>query len=384
MLRGTKRLFLFFLLTLPINAKKLSQQRYGRLSPLDMEYIPSNKTMDSYIGINSTKTEQEVSNALTHEENMLTIAGIELPDCFKGCNDYFFKAIDVAIKSGNNYERFQNVCHRFVEARRCLDKLKHCGNYELFDVLTSGMKYMCIDQKDAFNATVECVDVNTAEIQERCSKDCNVEGILAGWGVYAGLRQTALFTPASSGNPSKLNVIFFRKITTEGCQVIQCYLTCMRSKFNARCSGMAGSLLSEVIFRPISMGHNLVVFGPALNFVRLVLPVQCNFVLTKAGIDTFRIDEKLDVELKKAYSMNRGNRPDGKIDKRPPKPEEVPDPWKKYSDDDMRQSPLETDTVENKYETFDFHCALSSRYWNLQFSGIARTFEECHVNDFSW
>uniref|UniRef100_A0A0M3IGT9 Uncharacterized protein n=1 Tax=Ascaris lumbricoides TaxID=6252 RepID=A0A0M3IGT9_ASCLU len=111
---------------------KLLEYRYGRLSPLDMEYIPSNKTMDRYIGINGTKTDEEVSNALTHEENMLTIAGIELPDCFKGCNDYFFKAIDVAVKSGNNYERFQNVCCNDYFFKAIDVAVKSGNNYERF------------------------------------------------------------------------------------------------------------------------------------------------------------------------------------------------------------------------------------------------------------
>ncbi|VDK19745.1 unnamed protein product [Anisakis simplex] len=129
---------------------------------------------------NATKDRQmmgSVGDLLTENEKLLSVAGAELPDCFEGCNKYFAKTVDVAIKSGNHYERYQNVCFRFKEASKCLEQMKHCGSYELFDVLTSGLKYMCIDQKG------------------ECSKDCNVEGILAGWGVYAGLRQTSLFTP---------------------------------------------------------------------------------------------------------------------------------------------------------------------------------------------
>uniref|UniRef100_A0A0M3J226 Chondroitin proteoglycan 4 (inferred by orthology to a C. elegans protein) n=1 Tax=Anisakis simplex TaxID=6269 RepID=A0A0M3J226_ANISI len=137
------------------------------ISPLDRNSImPKDKAQNQK---NATKDRQmmgSVGDLLTENEKLLSVAGAELPDCFEGCNKYFAKTVDVAIKSGNHYERYQNVCFRFKEARKCLEQMKHCGSYELFDVLTSGLKYMCMDQKGAFNATMECVDVNTSEIQD--------------------------------------------------------------------------------------------------------------------------------------------------------------------------------------------------------------------------
>ncbi|VDM44491.1 unnamed protein product [Toxocara canis] len=280
------------------------------VSPLDQEAMTSNKSIDATADMGT-----DMGKILAKDEKLLAIAGAGLPDCFKVLFfDCFIYSKDATIISSKRSMSLSNReitmsdstmfasqftilqsnssyhtrfgYSRFIEARDCLEKLKHCGNYELFDVLTSGIKYMCIDQKDAFNATMECIDVNTSEIQDKCSKDCNVEGILAGWGVYAGLRQTALF--AQQPGPAKVNVLFFRKLSSEGCQVLQCFLSCLRSKFNTRCHGMAGSLLSEVIFRPIAMGQDLMLLGPALNLVRLILPMQCNFVMTKAGISNFR------------------------------------------------------------------------------------------------
>ncbi|KHN75845.1 Chondroitin proteoglycan 4 [Toxocara canis] len=205
----------------------------------------------------------------------------------------------------------------------------------------------------AFNATMECIDVNTSEIQDKCSKDCNVEGILAGWGVYAGLRQTALF--AQQPGPAKVNVLFFRKLSSEGCQVLQCFLSCLRSKFNTRCHGMAGSLLSEVIFRPIAMGQDLMLLGPALNLVRLILPMQCNFVMTKAGISKFRINSELDAKLKSAYSSKSGlGIRNVMAANHSVAPEEVPNPWAKGTSEDHSQSPLEEDSIGRKYDAFDF------------------------------
>lgn len=33
-----------------------------------------------------------------------------------------------------------------------------CMNQEPFDVLTSGLYYMCVEQRKAFEAVIECID----------------------------------------------------------------------------------------------------------------------------------------------------------------------------------------------------------------------------------
>lgn len=45
-----------------------------------------------------------------------------------------------------------------------MGELQECGNQMFFNVLTSGLKYMCEEQRDAFEATIECVDAASVQV----------------------------------------------------------------------------------------------------------------------------------------------------------------------------------------------------------------------------
>ena len=43
---------------------------------------------------------------------------------------------------------------------------QNCQNQETFHVLTSGIRYMCIEQRKAFGAVIECVDAQAADVEK--------------------------------------------------------------------------------------------------------------------------------------------------------------------------------------------------------------------------
>ncbi|VDD93327.1 unnamed protein product [Enterobius vermicularis] len=209
----------------------------------------------------TNKTEEEVKIGTTRSSEMLYVKGIHVPDCARGCTAQLFATLDVAVKSGNNFERFNNVCDRFNETVVCLANLKHCGSFELFETLSSGMAYMCIEQREAFTAVIECIDQNAAEIKDGCAKTCNAQGIFTGWAVYAALRDAKLITPQIGKVPSK-----------------------------------------EVLVRPIAVGSESVVLSPLSNFAKLMLPDECGFLTSAAALGPLRIDKKLDEDLRRTYN----------------------------------------------------------------------------------
>lgn len=268
-------------------------------SPLD-----KNSLTDSEKVLKNRTENVKGANKAKHTE-VLYVKGVHVPDCARGCTAQLFATFDVAIRSGNNFERFSNVCDRFNETVVCLANLNHCSSFELFNALSSGMRYMCIEQREAFAAVIDCIDTNSAEIKDSCVKSCNAQGIFTGWAVYAALRDAQLITPQIGNVPSKVNVAFFRKMTGEGCAVLHCYLGCLREKYNNRCYGVAGSLLSEVLVRPIAVGSESVVLSPLSNFAKLMLPDECGFLTSSSALSSLRIDRKLNEDLKRTYTSNR-------------------------------------------------------------------------------
>uniref|UniRef100_A0A0N5AU46 CPG4 domain-containing protein n=1 Tax=Syphacia muris TaxID=451379 RepID=A0A0N5AU46_9BILA len=287
--------------------------------------------------------------------DILSVKGVTVPDCAKGCTMELFATFDVAFRSGSNFKRFGDICElvsslvsslfyfycfsslsddvivldivllcfpqfslenyteltadlilcfsRFNETVVCLADLSHCATYEIFDTLSSGIRYMCIEQREAFTAIIDCIDANAADIKE--SQKCNAQGIVTGWAVYAALRNAQLITPRVGKIPSKFNVDFFRKMASEACGVLQCYLGCLRSKYNGRCYGVAGSLLSEVLVRPLVESSNSMTLSPLADLAKLVLPKECGYLTTPSALWSLRIDKKLDDDLKRAYTRTK-------------------------------------------------------------------------------
>jgi len=101
---------------------------------------------------------------------------------------------------------------------------------------------------------------------------------------------------------SRASPELMRSMVKDGCELIRCNLGCIRTKFNIRCKGNAGTLLSEAFVRPIAETHRALGLGQMPPIIQAFMPKQCDFLLDGHGLHEFRIDPKLDAELKSFYS----------------------------------------------------------------------------------
>ncbi|CAG9531665.1 unnamed protein product [Cercopithifilaria johnstoni] len=230
-----------------------------------------------------------------------------LPNCAEGCLKPFLLTIRASFVSGNNYERLVNTCEKFHEVYECMDRLKKCQPNYFFRIFMDGFEYMCIEHP------------------ADCEQKCKAHNLIAGWFIYSAMHSTKLLHTGANGAPPRVNIGFLRKIISEACSIVQCYFLCLKTKYNARCHGIAGNLLMvslinhfriqmEVMVRPIYRMHNSMLLSPFWNVMRLMLPSQCNFITADAEISWQRISPKLDKDLKKFYK----NRTEPLIKLRPP------------------------------------------------------------------
>ncbi|KAK6037231.1 hypothetical protein COOONC_25264 [Cooperia oncophora] len=58
------------------------------------------------------------------------------------------------------------ACRSYDTAATCMLHRRHCGTDLMFDSLTSGLRYMCKDQKEAFTALADCIDENSGRVSQ--------------------------------------------------------------------------------------------------------------------------------------------------------------------------------------------------------------------------
>ncbi|VDK80080.1 unnamed protein product [Litomosoides sigmodontis] len=236
------------------------------------------------------------------------------PNCAEGCLKPFLATLRASFVSGNNYERLVNTCEKLREVYDCMDRLKKCQPNYLFRIFMDGFEYMCVEHPAAFRDLMECMDLHVQIVTKDCEQKCKAHNLIAGWFIHSAMHSTRLLHGGTNGAPPRVNIGFLRKITSEACSITQCYLLCLKTKYNARCHGIGGNLFMEVMVRPIYQMHNSILLSPFWNIMRLMLPSQCNFMMTDTGISWQRINPRLDKDLKEFYK----NRTEPLIKFRPP------------------------------------------------------------------
>lgn len=79
----------------------------------------------------------------------------------------------------------------------------------------------------------------------------------------------------------------------------------MKTKFNNRCEGNAGNLIAEMVVRPIAYIQQHQSFKMIANVMGLFIPQQCSFVVNEESLSKFRIDPKLDQNLRNLYKSRK-------------------------------------------------------------------------------
>ncbi|EPB66100.1 hypothetical protein ANCCEY_14809 [Ancylostoma ceylanicum] len=103
-----------------------------------------------------------------------------LPPCQRECAKDLHDTVGDVLNGGSYVTKYHRTCAAYKEARRCIiEKRDKCDeNVEMFAVATSGIKYMCIEQGKAFNASIECIDHNAHQVQGLCEEHCDAKGAL--------------------------------------------------------------------------------------------------------------------------------------------------------------------------------------------------------------
>ncbi|VDL82374.1 unnamed protein product [Nippostrongylus brasiliensis] len=151
---------------------------------------------------------------------------------------------------------------------------ERCGeNSDMFGVLTSGVHYMCVEQGKAFNATIGCIDREAHAVKSNANS----------------FRDFLEVTDQAC------------VCGTQGFRYAECALSCFRTRFNKRCEGNAGSMISETIVRPLVEGHQK--FSPLFIALGVVAPRSCSFLYKGSRLLRHRIDPKTNEELWKTYGV---------------------------------------------------------------------------------
>uniref|UniRef100_A0A915BCI7 Chondroitin proteoglycan 4 domain-containing protein n=3 Tax=Parascaris univalens TaxID=6257 RepID=A0A915BCI7_PARUN len=228
-----------------------------------------------------------------------TVAFIEAPltytiaGCDGSCVRPLLEAIELAMYDEKKTGTIDSICRKYLESSKCIERMSNCKTYETFNVTTSGIKFMCVEQKDAFEALAGCIEKNYARVKDECLKFCNPGSIATGYALQRMLKDVPIIR--------KLDVHMPAIMTSEICRIVKCILDCSKTKFDTRCEGSAGSLLAEVMIRPLSTSQRSLIALPLLGVLAASLPMQCDFISNERILDTYRINPRLNEHLKRIY-----------------------------------------------------------------------------------
>uniref|UniRef100_A0A914LV32 Chondroitin proteoglycan 4 domain-containing protein n=1 Tax=Meloidogyne incognita TaxID=6306 RepID=A0A914LV32_MELIC len=369
----------------------------GYRSPLD-EGFPPDYYYES--GEKLPNNEDDIVDVDNNNNGETSSSSNTLPLCQRECLGKFSEAAKAAIQSSSNFERYRGVCLNYNNTVHCMDKLEGelCTNQETFHVITSGLRYICIEQRKAFEAVIECIDAQTDQVEKECEGVCHVKERMAHWAIQSGILDSFMKGALSSlangeafatkmlgrqdqglgilsgnglhRNAEMLNSVlegakraaaeatakgirmaakavaskqslplgeageaveqpkigglnknlinrpplvkrlspdFMRAVVQDGCELARCQLICIRVKFDAKCGGSAGTLLSEAFVRPISQAQEFLSYGSIAPFMGAFLPHQCDFMVKKEVLNEFRIPPELDDALHKKYDIVENN-----------------------------------------------------------------------------
>uniref|UniRef100_A0A914EL87 Chondroitin proteoglycan 4 domain-containing protein n=1 Tax=Acrobeloides nanus TaxID=290746 RepID=A0A914EL87_9BILA len=252
----------------------------------------------------------------------------DIDECSASCSKHLNDAVRTAIDINSNIvAKYVEICRQYELARECRLKMSHCRYSESFDVLTSGIHYMCIDMRESFDALMPCVNEEIEDVRAECDNVCNTNALVHGMLVKKLLENDFKFLKMLDPHMMKITM-------SETCRVGECLLQCYKTKLNLRCEGNAGSLISETLVRPFDNLRSYGGFLPSL--ISFLLPPKCSFLTNSQKMSRFRISPELEASLKKMYA----DRTPKNVQKQLEHSQPLVDPWKKFEDPVDSDSPL--------------------------------------------
>ncbi|KJH44957.1 hypothetical protein DICVIV_08994 [Dictyocaulus viviparus] len=158
------------------------------------------------------------------------------------------------MKTYDYIEKHRDICRAYKEATFCVaEEHRRCGESdEMFNVISSGMKYVCVEQRNAFNSFIACINREAHSIQTgdllgqlrssvaRRAHTVGVTSMPYKQDLDVGQDSMRDKTP----NTNSLRT--FEDVVDQACVYGECALGCLRNKFNMKCEENVGSLISNV------------------------------------------------------------------------------------------------------------------------------------------
>ncbi|GMS79450.1 hypothetical protein PENTCL1PPCAC_1625, partial [Pristionchus entomophagus] len=274
-------------------------------------------------------------------------------DCSVACSSSLHSTLRSLFSAGTTVRgNLHTACSEYESALSCISSRLECDSHAAFDRLTSGLRFMCREQRDAFDAVIECADQHSQSVNEECQRSCRAETLLTGF----ALKDTLLKTLAPEVDAA-LTPNMMQFAINEGCRIGYCMLKCGRTKMNARCEGTAGSLFTEALVRPLandaaSDSDVTGARGPLSIVFSALLPTQCSFIFDDAKLRELRIGDEMNEDVRRMYAERKTT----------PRPEEAlvnsifdqpaaTNPWK-HDRYDNQHSPLVHTNKESVYDDF--------------------------------
>ncbi|CAI4226735.1 unnamed protein product [Auanema sp. JU1783] len=218
--------------------------------------------------------------------NLIASAGF--PSCIIGCSSNLLEELDDVFVQPFSTPLFERICKSYRTSRSCVTASPKCLlNSELYDDLTSGIRYACNDEYEAFRSFLPCIKVFVTEKRESLDGDCE-----------STCRLNDSLTDLMMSKPVQLSIIRgsngidILKHAGTTCKSLSCYLKCIRRDFNKYC-GSSGSKVVEMVVRPLDVLSRQIRDNSNNidSIFRNAIPSDCRqFVIPKL-LDEIRFDE---------------------------------------------------------------------------------------------
>uniref|UniRef100_A0A0N4ZUB7 CPG4 domain-containing protein n=1 Tax=Parastrongyloides trichosuri TaxID=131310 RepID=A0A0N4ZUB7_PARTI len=282
---------IFLLLT--INLFYLQNHCY-KISPLDVKDSFINEVVDqehSSHDIKETDIFSDIHDVKVEEE----YTGPD--ECLHFCNSEIIGIVKTALSlSMKISEKYESICSDYQVAKSCMEKRPQCPSQKFFITSTSGIKYMCEEQKNAFDHNIHCINDWFQYSNYECETICMASNLINGLSLKKMFQQDFRFLEMFDPYVAKISV-------NEMCRVGECMLLCYKQKLDTRCDGVAGSILAEAVLRPIA--DIQAVTGPITPMVSSVIPMKCAFLHDAQHMSKLRIDDNLNKEIATKYRLQK-------------------------------------------------------------------------------
>jgi|UniRef100_A0AC35FR93 hypothetical protein len=215
-------------------------------------------------------------------------------DCTKDCYRKLQLSLRTAMDASADYiKRYESICSQYDESLLCFKGREHCTMNTYYNALTSGLKFMCIEQRLAFEANLPCVRKIIDDASKECQSKCNLNNLATGLAVKEVLQKDVKILHVLDSQMARIGM-------QESCRLTNCFLGCYKRRLDMECEGVAGSLLAEAVLRPFSYPE--MNGGEYLNEIfATVVPQSCNFMSDKKALADLRMDPKLIEQLNIKY-----------------------------------------------------------------------------------